>query len=218
MSIFNRIKAILRSGFNDLLEDEDPEFILDNVISRMKEELREAKLQVASAIRDQINIEKQLREQRKLAERWERRAREALLEGDEDLARRSLSEKIRCENLATEIERQLKEQREAVERLKTGLKKLEANVRDAERKKTLLLARMKRAEASKTVAQTLSGISDRDVTDLMDQIEREVLRAEAESELVGDTDGSSLESKFRRLEGKDEIEKELERLKSDIRR
>jgi len=218
MSIFNRIRAILRSGFNDLLEDEDPEFILDNVISRMKEELREAKLQVASAIRDQINIEKQLKEQRTLAEKWKHRAREALLEGKEDLARRSLSEKIRCESLITELERQLREQREAVEKLKAGLKKLEANIRDAERKKTLLLARMKRAEASRTVARTLSGISGCDVADLMDQIEREVLRAEAESELAGDADGSSLERKFRQLEGKDEVERELERLKSDIGR
>ncbi|HID56729.1 TPA: PspA/IM30 family protein [Candidatus Poribacteria bacterium] len=218
MSIFSRIKAILRSGFNDLLEDEDPKLILDNVISRMKEELRELKLQVASAIRDQINIERQLKEQKRLVEKWKNRAREALLKGNEDLARRSLSEKIRCESLATELERQLDEQRRAVERLKAGLKRLEVNVRDAERRKTLLLARMKRAEASKAVARTLSDISGHDVADLMDQIEHEVLRAEAELELSGDSNGSSLERKFRQIEGKDEVERELERLKSDIGR
>jgi phage shock protein A len=219
MSIFKRLRTILKAGFDDLLEEEEePGLILERVISEMKGELRETKLRVASAIRDQIRLEKQLKEQMKLVERWDCRARRAVMDGNDDLARRALSERIRCERLVEELKNQLQMQKEAVKRLKAGLTRLEERVEEAECRKVLLLARMKRAKAARTVAQTLSGISSTDVTDLLEQIEREVLQTEAEAEVVEEMKGSSLEEAFRRLRQEDVVEGELERLKSEIGR
>ena len=53
MPIFEKIKRILKSNINDLLDHvEDPEKVLDQLLEDMRHELKEAKIQVAAAIRD----------------------------------------------------------------------------------------------------------------------------------------------------------------------
>ncbi len=54
MGVFERLSRIIRSNINDLLDKaEDPEKLLNQLITDMQQDLREAKLQVAAAIREQ---------------------------------------------------------------------------------------------------------------------------------------------------------------------
>ena len=58
MGVFERISRIIRSNINELLDRaEDPEKMLQQIMVDMQQDLREAKLHVASAIRDQKKLE-----------------------------------------------------------------------------------------------------------------------------------------------------------------
>lgn len=71
MPIFEKIKRILKSDINDLLDRvEDPEQILNQLLENMQQELKEAKIQMAAAIRDQNKFEAQYRENLESAGKW----------------------------------------------------------------------------------------------------------------------------------------------------
>jgi phage shock protein A len=219
MSIFRRLRNILRSGANDLLhEREEPEVILERVISQMKEELREAKLQVAASIRDQIRLEKQVTDQEAKVDGLEKRARQDVVDGNDDLAKETLKKRMAAQDLLGDLQEQLEIQCQMVKRLRSGLTDLESRVNRAERKKVMLMTRMKRAEVAKRVAQTLAGFSPTDAASLLEKIESEVMEVESEVEGIQELDDSSLEKTFRRLRKDGDVDSELEKLKSDIGR
>jgi phage shock protein A len=109
-------------------------------------------------------------------------------------------------------------------RIKEALRQLHGKIEEASRKKNLLVARAKRAEAQKQIQQTmgsLSGTSSFDTFDRMaqkvDQIEAE---AEAAKELGTVTADQKLEDKFKELESAEGggADKLLEDLKAKMGR
>jgi phage shock protein A len=81
---------------------------------------------------------------------------------------------------------------------------LNQKIQEASRKKNLIIARQKRAEAQKKIYDTMSGMSNNSAFDTFARMEEKVDRAEAEAqaaiELSGDIDGDSLASEFTALE------------------
>jgi phage shock protein A len=216
MGVLERISRIIRSNINDLLDHaEDPEKILQQLIADMQQDLREAKLQVAGAIREQKKIEAQYLENTTMVDVWEKRAVSAIKEQNDYLAKEALKRKRTCEQLATEYKRQLDDQTKSVQSLKSGLGELTAKLDDAKRKKDLLIARQKRAKAQKTISETMSGISRSGAFFALERIENKVKEAEAHADALAEMDKDKLESKFADLENKD-INEELTRLKAKV--
>lgn len=218
MGVLERISRLIRSNINDLLDRaEDPEKILQQIITDMQQDLREAKIQVASAIREQKKLESLYQENIAMADVWEKRAISAIKEQNDYLAREALKRKRDCERLAQEYKIQLDDQTKSVQSLKTGLAELEAKLSDAKRKKDLLVARQKRAQAQKTISQTMSGISRSGAFSALERIEKKVRDAEFEAQAYEELKKDSLEAKFAELEN-DDISVELAKLKDKISR
>ena len=75
MGIFSRLGTLIKSNLNDLISKaEDPEKMLNQVLVDMKNQLVEAKKQVAVAIGDEKRLKKQWDEQIAQAKEWERKA------------------------------------------------------------------------------------------------------------------------------------------------
>jgi len=217
MGVLERISRIIRSNINDLLDHaEDPEKILQQLIADMQQDLREAKLQVAAAIREQKKIEAHYQENTIMVDVWEKRAESAIKEQNDYLAREALKRKRTCEQLAREYKRQLEDQTKSVQSLKTGLAELTAKLDDAKRKKDLLIARQKRAKAQRTISETMSGISRSGAFSALERIENKVKEAEAHADALAEMEKDKLESKFTDLENKD-INDELTRLKAKVK-
>ena len=160
MGVFDRISRIVRSNISDLLDRaEDPEKILQQIMVDMQQDLREAKLHVAAAIRDQKKLENQYQGNLDMADRCEKKAISAVESGDDILAKEALKRKRTYEQLARGYKEQLDEQTRSVQLLKTSLTALEAKIEEARRRKDLLIARQKRAQAQKTISETMSGMS-----------------------------------------------------------
>ena len=94
--------------------------------------------------------------------------------------------------------------RAAVDKLKDALRLLNNKIEEAKRKKNILIARKKRAEAQQQIANTMQGLGDTSAFDTFDRMADQInlLEAEAEAgaELAGELSGDSLESKFLALE------------------
>ena len=216
MGVFDRISRMIRSNISDLLDRaEDPEKILQQIMVDMQQDLREAKLQVASAIRDQKKLETRYQENLDIASKLEKRAISAVEEGDDTLAKEALRRKKSYEQLARGYKEQLDEQIESVQLLKTSLAALEAKIEEARRRKDLLIARQKRAQAQKTISETMSGISKSSALAALEKMEGRVKAAEVHAEAIAEIETNSLEARFAELENGN-VDDELARLKAKV--
>ncbi len=204
---FSRLGTLIKSNLNDIISKaEDPEKMLNQVLVEMKNHLIEAKKQVAVAIGDEKRLKKQYDDQVNQARDWERKAMLAVNAGDDELAKEALARKEEHENLSLQFEQQWQMQKDAVDKLKDQLRLLNGRIEEAKRKRNLLVARAKRAEAQKTIQATMSGLSDTSAFDtfdrMADKVEKMEAEAEASSDVANDLTGDSLEMKFKRLESK----------------
>ncbi|MFZ5893074.1 MAG: PspA/IM30 family protein [Myxococcota bacterium] len=218
MGIFSRLAALLKANINDLINrSEDPEKMLNQIVIDMGEQLIEARKQVAASIADEKRLEKQAQEEGAKAAEWERRAMLAVRAGDENLAKEALARKKEHETLRVQFQDQWQKQNQAVEQLKLALRALNNKIEEAKRKKNLLIARKKRAEAQKAISETMSGLRNASAFEAFDRmagnIERMEAEAEAASELHEQFTGDTLAHKFHELESTHGVDEDLLALK-----
>lgn len=205
MGIFSRLGALIKSNLNDLISKaEDPEKMLNQVLLEMQQQLVDAKKAVAVAIADEKKLQKQYVTEADKSKEWERKAMVAVRAADDNLARQALSRKQEHETIAAQFQQQWMAQKAAVEKLKDALRLLNNKIEEAKRKKNLLIARKKRAEAQQQIANTMQGLGDTSAFETFDRMAERInlLEAEAEAgaELAGELSGDTLESKFMALE------------------
>ena len=205
MGIFSRLGTLIKSNINDLItKAEDPEKMLTQVLLEMQQQLVEAKKAVAVAIADEKKLQKQYTAEADKSKEWERKAMVAVRAGDDNLARQALARKQEHETIATQFQQQWLAQKQAVEKLKDALRLLNNKIEEAKRKKNILIARKKRAEAQQQIANTMQGLGDTSAFDTFDRMAERIqlmeAEAEAGAELAGELSGDTLESKFLQLE------------------
>lgn len=204
MAIVQRFWTMLKSNLNHLIgKAEDPEKMLNQMLLDMQEQLINAKRQVAVAIADEKRLLKQYEDETSKAKEWEDKAMLAVRAGKDDLAKQALERKSEHEKMANGFEQQWQSQKQAVEQLKTALTGLNEKISEAKRKKNLLIARARRAEAQKTITDTMSGISNTSALDTLDRMEQKIDQMEAEaqatSELAQEIETDALSSQIAQL-------------------
>ena len=91
MGIFDRIATLFKSNINDLISKaENPEKMLDQILVDMRNQLAQAKQQVASSIADEKRLKDQADTEYKAAQDWEAKAMLAVKENRDDLAKQAL--------------------------------------------------------------------------------------------------------------------------------
>jgi phage shock protein A len=208
MGIFERIRRLFRANMNNALRRaEDPEKMLTQLLDDMNRQLIESKRNVAAAIADEKRLERQVEAQRNNAAEWERKAIVALRAGQEDLARQALIQKQKEDAHAEQMAQQWEKQHAAVENLKTALRGLQQKIDDAQRRKNLLVARAKRAEAQRKIQEIVTGLGDSSAFDAFDEMAQRVDQIEAENEALEQLDNvqqeQDLEAKIAALEQPD---------------
>lgn len=209
MGLFDRFRRVVKSNLNDMISKaENPEKMLNQLIVDMNEQLIESKKSVASAIADEKKLERLMTQQVNQGEEWDRKARLALKAGKEDLAKEALLRKQEYTGLAKQYKEQWEAQHESVEKLKTSLRGLQQKIEEAQRKKNLLIARAKRAEAQKRIQSTIGGMADNSAFDAFDKMASKVDQIEAEVDAMAEIEDMStkeedIESQFAALEGSD---------------
>jgi len=210
MGVLERIESIIKANLNDLLgRTEDPEKILNQLISDMESELADARSQVAAAIREEKRLRMLRIENEKLVEKWQTSALLAVQRGKDDLAREAILRKRSASALAEDYKRECESNAEVTSSLKSALKALEEKIQEAKRKKDELIMRKRRAELDRLLGRDIIA----DEKSEFDRIESKIMSLDAEAEVLAEI--SSDESSHRQRE--EELEAELARLKQKMR-
>jgi phage shock protein A len=205
MGLFDRLSQLLRSNINDLISRaEDPEKMLNQILVDMRGQLVKAKQQVASAIADEKRLRDQTDAEYRQAEEWERRAMLAVQENHDDLAKQALVRQSEHFQHAQQLETTWQAHRLETEKLKTSLRDLNDKIEEAKRKKNLLVARQRRAQAQKRITETMSSLSEKSAFEAFARMEERIEQSErmlkATTEIDEEVTGDRLQSQFRQLE------------------
>jgi phage shock protein A len=152
-----------------------------------------------------------------MAGKWGRKAVLAVEKSDDDLAREALKRKRSYEDISHEFQAQWTEQKKVTDVLRENLFGLESKIDEARRKKSLLVARQKRAVAQKKLQDTLEQASTDQSYWMLGQFEDKITEIEARAEAEIDLIDGELSGRFRELETHPEnVEDELSQLKSQV--
>src|SRR6266480_4880550 len=221
MGIFDRLSTLIRSNISDLISRaENPEKMLNQLIVDMRSQLAKAKQQVAAAIADEKRLAAQVDQEKKAAEDWEKRAVLAVQEARDDLAKQALLRHNEHAQAALQLHDTWIKHREETDKLKVSLRQLNDRIEEAKRKKNILIARQKRAEAHKRIQETMSSIGDKSAFEtfekMAEQIEHEERKLIAAAEVNEDLSGDTLLKQFQSIEVKADADQQLLDLKRKL--
>lgn len=217
MGIFDRMSRLIRANINDVLDRaEDPEKMIDQILRDMDSNMRTARTQVAAMIAQEKELEADLDETKQLAAEWAAKAKRAVDAGKDDLAREALRRKRDQDENAAVYAKQHEIQLQTVTKLKDQLRQLESKYQRTLSQRDSLIARQKRAQATKQVTQMASTVSltPMDASAELDRMERRIRATESEALAIGEMQSESFDDQFRELDYDVDIEKDLEMLKS----
>jgi phage shock protein A len=205
MGIFDRFSQLLKSNINDLISKaEDPEKMLTQILEDMRGQLAKAKQQVAVAIADEKRLRDQADSEYKQAQDWEQKAILAVQSGRDDLAKQALVRHQEHLAHAQQYEQTWDQPRTESETLKNSLRDLNDKIEEAKRKKNLLIARQRRAQAQQRIQQTMSSLSEKSAFEafarMEERIETNERQLKAASEIEDEFTGDTLQRDFKQLE------------------
>ena len=205
MGIFDRLSTLFKANINDLISSaENPEKMLNQIIVDMRTQLAKAKQQVAAAIADEKRLRDQADAEKRAADDWEQKAMLALSAGREDMAKQALLRQAEHQEHAQQLEATWQTHRAETEKLKNVLRDLNDKIEEAKRKKNLLLARQRRAQAQKRIHETMSSLSEKSAFEAFSRMEEKIEQTErmlkASVEIYEEFVGDRLQQDFKRLE------------------
>jgi phage shock protein A len=221
VGVFSRLGRIIKSNLNSILDAaEDPEKSINQLIVEMRSNQKEAKEQVAQAMVDCKKLQRKLGEAQQAAVKWKEKAKVALKRGDDKLAKEALARAKSEAEMAKEYEKSAEAQKRAVENLKVlkvALKALDKRIEEAKRKKHVLLARKKTAEATQSIGSTVSSINvDTDAFAEFDRLAEKIEDMEVKANIQIEMGADMLEAKFEEEDLRDELDDELDSLKLEM--
>ena len=222
MTWLSQFSLVMRSSITSLREKvEDPERMLFQLILDMDEELCGVRSSVAEAIADEIQMRKRAEREHVELQKWGERALAAMKRGDEASAKSALNQKLiiseRFEQYSSQHATQLSE----VTKLQNAVRDLEDKIRQAKQKKTLLTARMARANSTQKINGAIDRAGNQSAFAQFSRLEQKVERQESIVEAWDRMDGkdleaSELERKFESQERERSLSMELESLKTQV--
>lgn len=128
----------------------------------------------------------------------------AVQEGRDDMAKQALVRQGEHMSHGQQLEQTWEQHRLETEKLKNSLRDLNDKIEEAKRKKNLLIARQRRAQAQQRIAETMSSLSEKSAFEAFARMEERIetnerqirAHAEIEEEFTGDT----LQRDFKQLE------------------
>jgi phage shock protein A len=128
----------------------------------------------------------------------------AVQEGRDDLAKQALVRHAGHVEHGRQLEATWESHRQETEKLKNSLRDLNEKIEEAKRKKNLLLARQRRAQAQKRISETMSGMSEKSAFEAFARMEERIEQNERQLKAVNEIDeeftGDRLANDFKQLQ------------------
>ena len=216
MGIFSRATEIINSNINALLDKaEDPEKMVRLIIQEMEETLVEVRTTSARAIAERKTLSRRQEFLEKDASEWERKAELAIRKGRDDLARGALAERARTEAATEALVKESAALEETLAKLSADMETLQAKLKDAKARQNAIVMRGKAARSRLGIRRQLSDHSVDDAMLRFEQYESRIDDLEGQVESY-DTGQKTLAAEIDALEGDENVDAELRRLKARV--
>ncbi|MBO5163691.1 MAG: PspA/IM30 family protein [Ruminococcus sp.] len=219
MGVFSRLSDILKSNINDLLDKaEDPEKMVKQIIIDMQKELTIATQNLGKAKASERLAQKKMDDAVKVSQSWESKAKAALSQGNQEMAKQALAKKVKAdEDVAayTEMYQSICTQTEAIE---DQVEVLKSKLDEAKSRQAMLIARSQMADTRKALAKSQGGFDGASALEKFDRMEEKIQRKEAEADAfaeIGGNDDELVES-FDQIEKDAKVDAELARLMAEM--
>lgn len=217
MGIFSRFRDIISSNISAMLDKaEDPEKLIKLMIREMEDTLVEIKASCAGVMANSKKAQRQMEEIRSRGKYWEERATLAVTKSRDDLAREALVEKRRYADRAEALLQESIKFDAMVEQYQDDIRQLEEKLESAREKQRILVQRHIRANGKKRAQEEIRRFDSSEAILKFENFENRIERMEAEADLVNFGRKPSQEAEWEGLLVDEEIEKELESLKSSL--
>ncbi len=217
MGIFSRFRDIINSNISAMLDKaEDPEKLIKLMIREMEDTLVEIKASCAGVMANSKKAQRQMEEVRSRGKYWEERATLAVTKSRDDLAREALLEKRRYADRAEALLQESIKLDALVEQYQDDIRQLEEKLESAREKQRILVQRHIRANGKKRAQEEIRRFDSSEAIIKFENFENRIERMEAEADLVNFGRKPAQEAEWEGLLVDEEIEKELESLKSSL--
>jgi phage shock protein A len=219
MGIFSRFRDIISSNINVMLDKaEDPEKLIKLMIREMEDTLVEIKASCAGVMAGNKKVQRQMEEVQSRAKQWEERAELAVSKGRDDLAREALVEKRRYADRAEALLQESMRLNAIVEQYHDDIRQLEEKLGGAREKQRSLVQRHIRANKKRQAQEEIRRFDSSEAILKFEDLENRIERMEAEADLVNFGKKPAVDAEWESLLVDDEIEKELQTLKSSLKK
>ena len=219
MKLFKRMADIMNANIHAMLDKaEDPSKMVRMIIHEMNDTLVKVRMTAAKAIADRKEITRHLEAKRAEAADWERKAEYAVRRDRDDLARGALAERRRCEQDVEHLERDLTVSDEVETKLRNDIATLEGKIAEAEARQRSIVARAQTARVQKGVRRQLSRHNIDEIMVGFDQYERMIDELEGQVESYESSKAMTLQEEIQSIQQDEELDEELENLKSRLNR
>ena len=215
MGVFTRFRDIVSANINTMLDNaEDPEKMIRLMIREMEDTLVEIKASCAGVMANSKTVQRQAADAKARERDWQEKAELAVTKGRDDLAREAIVEKRRYAKQAGAREEESAELNDLVEKYKSDIRQLEEKLRNAREKQRLLVQRHIHARRKRRAQEEIRRVDSAESIIKFDQYEDRIERMEADADLVNYGKKQSLEEQIDKLLSDDDIEQELQALKT----
>ena len=218
MSVFERIGDLVKANINDLIDKaEDPEKMVKQIILDMDKELVKSTQALGKAMASERQIKKQYEDASAKSKSWEDKAKIALTAGDQELAKKALSEKVKVDEQANQFKTMYDTISAQTETIRTQVEALKGKLNEAKSRQAMLIARSQMADTQKDLSKSLGGMGSSNAFAKMDKMEEKIQRKEAEADAFAEISGSiPEEDPFKKLESDSAVDAELARLMAEM--
>jgi len=214
MNLLERVLTLLRANLNNMAEkSDDPEKTLRQLQQDMRNQLVQVKTQVATAISEEMKLQKRSKGFQTDADLWLKKAEQAVQQNNENAARDYLARYNDLIRQAQRYGQQRKEQEQLVSTMRGILRQLEAKISEVDTTIELLAARKRSALLQQRVYDTLSKSGSPKDKESANRAQDKLLEIEARARALADLQQHDLDTQLARISQEQVIENQLQQLK-----
>ncbi|MBQ4856792.1 PspA/IM30 family protein [Pseudoalteromonas sp. MMG007] len=216
MSIFNRVNDVIQSNIVAMLDKaQDPEKLLNLMLTEMQDALNECRSTAASLLCEEKILKRQIENKNTELNNWQTKAELAIEKDRDDLAKSALIEKQRVIDVIASKQAALEALKKSIIKITADCERLQQKMAQAKTKQAQLIKRHDVAIAREKISTTLQSEKVANALSRFEQVEQRVesIEAQVEAYELSDT-ASTTATQIEALAKNEKIDAELAQLKA----
>ncbi|GAB3523857.1 PspA/IM30 family protein [Emticicia fontis] len=217
-NLLKRILNISKSKAHDTLDQiEDPVQMMKLAVAELEQAIAQITKALSIAMANQLRLEKDHEQFKLEGISWYQKAANALQSGNEELAKKALSQKALAEKKEIEYGVLAENSRHMVQELNVQLDEFKLKLEEAKTKQRIYAAKAESAKAQKQISESLGRLNSSALANMSkyeDKINQ--LAAEAESLTALNSMTHGLNREFREMENDMSVQSDLAQLKNQL--